>query len=246
MLSVSMAASLTAPKVTWMCPSPLISASQLARDRREALLAGFFGRLVVAVDLDQAFANRAQRGVELGRVLVPALLEDLEAGRRRALPGPHQGIQPGLQAAELGLDLGVDVEETLGRRGLFRGPVLVLAAPLQPADAEPEAYVPSVSDLAQRLKARLQPSTHTPHIDRMSDGEYLRFLEDAIVTPPPGASTVVAVISAHAGTGTTTVTVLLATLFSTLRRAQGVAVDACPQSCELRHWLAPESRRAPG
>src|SRR5260370_4814451 len=137
-------------------------------------------------------------------------------------------------------------EQTLGRRGLFPGAVLVLAAPLQPADAEPEAYVPSASDLAQRMKARLQPSTHRPDVDRMSDGEYLRFLEDAIVTPPPGASTVVAVISAHAGRGTTTVTVLLATLLSTLRRAQGVAVDACPQSCELRHWLAPESRRAPG
>src|SRR5258708_25621845 len=136
-------------------------------------------------------------------------------------------------------------EQTLGRRGLFPGAVLVLAAPLQPADAEPEAYVPSVSDLAQRLKARLQPSTHTPHIDRMSDGEYLRFLEDAIVTPPPGASTVVAVISAHAGRGTTTVTVLLATLLSTLRRDQVVAVDACPQSGALSHWMAPESRLAP-
>src|SRR5258708_29799479 len=114
MLSVSMAASLTAPKVTWMCPSPPISASQLARDRGEALLAGFFGRLVVAVDLDQAFANRAQRGVELGRVLVPALLEDLQAAPRGALPGPHQAIQPALQAAELALDLGVDVEDVLG------------------------------------------------------------------------------------------------------------------------------------
>src|SRR5216683_683396 len=61
-----MAASLTAPKVTWMCPSPLISASQLARDRGKALLAVLLGRLVVAVDLDQAFANRPQGGVELG------------------------------------------------------------------------------------------------------------------------------------------------------------------------------------
>src|SRR5260370_34614829 len=116
MLSVSMAASLTAPKVTWMCPSPPISASQLARDRGEALLAGFLGGLVVAVDVDQACADRAQGGVELGRVLVPALLEDLEAGRRRALPGPHQGIEPGLQAAQLGLNLGVDVENVLGGR----------------------------------------------------------------------------------------------------------------------------------
>ncbi len=90
-------------------------------------------------------------------------------------------------------------EQTLGQRGLFPGAVLVLAAPLQPADADPEAYVPSASDLAKLLKARLQPSTHMPDIDRMSDADYLRFLEDAIVTPRSGASTVVAVMSAHAG-----------------------------------------------
>jgi len=132
-------------------------------------------------------------------------------------------------------------EQTLGQRGLFPGAVLVLAAPLQPADAEPEAYVPSASDLAQRLRARLQPSTLMPDIDRMSDADYLRFLEDAIVTPRSGASTVVAVISAHAGRGTTTVTVLLATLLSTLRSDQVVAVDACPQSGALSHWMAPES-----
>jgi len=132
-------------------------------------------------------------------------------------------------------------EQTLGQRGLFPGAVLVLAAPLQPADAEPEAYVPSASDLAQRLRARLQPSTLMPDIDRMSEADYLRFLEDAIVTPRSGASTVVAVISAHAGRGTTTVTVLLATLLSTLRSDQVVAVDACPQSGALSHWMAPES-----
>src|SRR5260370_8024527 len=130
MLSVSMAASLTAPKVTWMCPSPLISASQLARDRGEALLAGFLGRLVVAVDLDQAFADRAQGGVELGRVLVPALLEDLEAGRRRPLPGPHQGIEPGLQAAQLGLNLVVDDETVLA--GRLHGRQLRTAPPPRP------------------------------------------------------------------------------------------------------------------
>ncbi len=132
-------------------------------------------------------------------------------------------------------------EQTLGQRGLFPGAVLVLAAPLQPADADPEAYVPSASDLAQLLKARLQPSTHMPDIDRMSDADYLRFLEDAIVTPRSGASTVVAVMSAHAGRGTTTVTVLLATLLSTLRNDQVVAVDACPQSGALSHWITPES-----
>src|SRR6266851_4929928 len=116
MLSVSMAASLTAPKVTWMCPSPLISASQLARDRGEALLAGLLGRLVVAVDLDQPVADRPQRGIELGRVLVPAVLEDLEAGRRRTLPGSHQRVEAREQVAQLGLDLGVDVVNVLRSR----------------------------------------------------------------------------------------------------------------------------------
>src|SRR6266851_3056173 len=133
-------------------------------------------------------------------------------------------------------------EQTLGQRGLFPGAVLVLAAPLQPADAEPEAHVLFASDLAQRLKARLQPSTHLPDIDRMTDAEYLRFLEDAIVTPRSGASTVVAVISAHAGRGTTTVTALLATLLSTLRTDQVVAVDAYRSLFEPT--LTPERVRA--
>jgi MinD-like ATPase involved in chromosome partitioning or flagellar assembly len=131
-------------------------------------------------------------------------------------------------------------EQTLGQSGLFPGAVLVLAAPAQAVDAEPEAYVPSVSDLARQLKGRLRPSTHMPDVDRMSETDYLRFLEDAIVMPPSGASTVVAVLSAHAGRGTTTVTVLLATLLSALRTDQVVAVDACPQSGALSHWMAPE------
>jgi MinD-like ATPase involved in chromosome partitioning or flagellar assembly len=131
-------------------------------------------------------------------------------------------------------------EQTLGQHGLFPGAVLVLAAPAQAVDAEPEAYVLSVFDLARQLKGRLRPSTHMPDVDRMSEAEYLRFLEDAIVMPRSGASTVVAVLSAHAGRGTTTVTALLATLLSSLRADQVVAVDACPQSGALSHWMAPE------
>src|SRR5260370_6339810 len=76
-------------------------------------------------------------------------------------------------------------EQTLGQRGLFRGAVLVLAAPLQPADADPEAYVPSASDLAQLLRARLQPSTHTPHIDPIGHPDYLPFLQHPTLPPPP-------------------------------------------------------------
>lgn len=132
-------------------------------------------------------------------------------------------------------------EQTLGQRGLFPGAVLVLAAPPHPEAAESEAYVPSASDLARRLKNRLQPSTRGPEIDRMSAADYLRFLEDAIVTPRSGASTVVAVLADHSGRGATTVTVLLATLLSALRSDQVVAVDACPQSGALSHWMAPES-----
>jgi MinD-like ATPase involved in chromosome partitioning or flagellar assembly len=75
----------------------------------------------------------------------------------------------------------------------------------------------------------------------MGEADYLRLLESAIVAPRSGASTLVAVMSAHAGAGTTTVAVLLATLLSELRQDQVVAVDACPQSGALSHWMAPES-----
>src|SRR5712691_1514606 len=110
-----MAASLTAPKVTRMCPSPM-SASQLAGDRGEALLAGVLGRLVVALNLDQAVADRPQGRVELGGVLVPAILQRVKAGGGRSLPGPHQGIEACEQVAELRLNLGVDVIDMLGSR----------------------------------------------------------------------------------------------------------------------------------
>jgi MinD-like ATPase involved in chromosome partitioning or flagellar assembly len=132
-------------------------------------------------------------------------------------------------------------EQTLGGRGLFPGAVLALVPPVQPADSESEAYVPSASDLARRLKNRLQPSTRMPDIGRMGAADYLRFLEEAIVTPRSRASSVVAVLSDHSGRGTTTVTVLLATLLSTLRSDQVVVVDACPHSGALSHWMAPES-----
>lgn len=132
-------------------------------------------------------------------------------------------------------------DRTLAECGLFAGAVLVLVAPAQPGNAELEAPVPSLPDLARRLKARLQPSRRMLDTNRMSDADYLRLLEGAIAAPPSGASTVVAVMSAHAGAGTTTLTVLLATLLSNLRPDQVVAVDACPQSGALSHWLAPES-----
>ena len=187
-------------------------------------------RLVVSVDSPSGRHTLAVPEDARIEDLVPSLVEVCEGS----------SDSRGWSLAPMG-EAPIGGDQTLRQRGLFPGAVLVLAAPLQPADAEPEAHVPFASDLAQRLKARLQPSAHLPDIDRMSDAEYLRFLDDAIVTPRSGASTVVAVISAHAGRGTTTVTALLATLLSTLRTDQVVAVDACPQSGALSHWMAPES-----
>jgi MinD-like ATPase involved in chromosome partitioning or flagellar assembly len=138
--------------------------------------------------------------------------------------------------------------QTLAERGLFPGAVLVLSAPDEPGLAAPAANVPSASDLARRLRARVQslaptgqPSTAMPNIDRMGDADYVRLLEAAIAAPSFGASTVVAVMSAHSGMGTTTVSVLLATLLSTIRSDEVAAVDARLQSGALSHWMAPES-----
>src|SRR5260370_3784184 len=188
------------------------------------------GRLLVSVDSPSGRHTLAVPEDARMEDLVPSLVEVCESS----------SDSRGWSLAAMG-EAPFTGEQTLGQRGLFPGAVLVLAAPLQPADADPEAYVPSASDLAQLLRAMLEPSTDPPDIDRMGGADHLRFLEDAIVTPRAGASTVVAVMSAHAGRGTTTVTVLLATLLSTLRSDHVVAVDACPQSGALSHWMAPES-----
>jgi MinD-like ATPase involved in chromosome partitioning or flagellar assembly len=132
-------------------------------------------------------------------------------------------------------------ERTLAECGLFAGAVLVLVAPAEPGTAEQEAPVPSVSDLARKLRTRLQPVPRMLDTNRMSDADYVRLLDSAIAASPSGASSVVAVMSAHAGAGTTTVAVLLATLLSNLRPDQVVAVDACPHSGALSHWMAPEN-----
>jgi MinD-like ATPase involved in chromosome partitioning or flagellar assembly len=132
-------------------------------------------------------------------------------------------------------------ERTLAECGLLSGAVLVLAAPATLGSAEPEAPALSIPDLARRLRARLRPAPRMLDTNRMKDAEYLRLLEAAITAPRSGASTVVAVMSAHSGAGTTTVAALLATLLSNLRPDLVVAVDACPQSGALSHWMAPES-----
>ncbi len=168
--------------------------------------------------------------------LIPSLVEVCEGGSESS----GWTLQPLGEGTLAG-------ERTLAECGLFSGAVLQLVAPAQPMIGEPEAPLPSVTDLARRLRARLQPvpvvfgPPRTLDINRMSDAEYLRLLDGAIAAPRSGASTVVAVMSEHAGAGTTTVTVLLATLLSNLRQDQVVAVDACPQSGALSHWMAPES-----
>lgn len=143
-------------------------------------------------------------------------------------------------------------DQTLGQRGLYPGAVLLLVGPDQAVKTEPGAEAPSASDRSRRFRARMQsvgptlsalarqPSSPTD-ISRLSDADYLDLLESAIVAAPSEASMVVAVMSAHAGAGTTTVTALLATLLTTLRSDQVAAVDACPQSGALSHWMAPDS-----
>jgi cellulose biosynthesis protein BcsQ len=162
--------------------------------------------------------------------LVPSLVEVCEGSSESA----------GWTLMPLGEDP-LPGERTLAECGLFAGAVLVLVAPSQLADAEPEAPVPSIPGLARRFRARLRPVAKTLDTNRMGDADYMRLLEGAIAASTSGASTVVAVMSAHAGAGTTTLTVLLATLLSNLRSDQVVAVDACPQSGALTHWMAPDS-----
>lgn len=193
-------------------------------------MSGANGRLAVSVDSP---SGRHRLDLpEDARVedLLPSLVEVCEGSSDSA----------GWTLAALG-EAPFAGDRTLAECGLFPGAVLVLAAPVQTGSAEPEAPLPSVSDLARRLKAKLQPAPGMRDTNRMNDADYLRLLDGAIAAPRSGASTVVAVMSAHAGAGTTTLTVLLATLLSNLRQDQVVAVDACTQSGALSHWLAPES-----
>lgn len=167
---------------------------------------------------------------------VDARVDDLVPSLVEACEGLTDG--EGWTIAPLG-EATLSGERTLGDYGLYPGAVLRLVAPADPAPREPA--MPSASELARRLKARVQPAEAVPRIDRMNDTAYRRMLDGAIALPRLGASIVVAVMSAHAGAGTTTVTALLATMLSSLRSERTVAVDACPQSGALSHWLAPES-----
>ena len=172
-------------------------------------------------------------------------MDDLMPGVVEACEG---GSDPtGWRLAPMG-EAPLEGWQTLADSGLFPGAVLVLVGPDQPGHAGSAPSEPSASDLALKLRAKVQsfaptgkPSTGVPNIERMGDADYLRLLDAAIVTPTFGPSTVVAVMSAHSGTGTTTISVLLATLLSALRSDEVAAVDARPQSGALSHWMAPES-----
>jgi MinD-like ATPase involved in chromosome partitioning or flagellar assembly len=130
---------------------------------------------------------------------------------------------------------------TVGESGLFPGAVLELVGPVGPAPADAGGDAVSAAELARRLKARFQRATRTPDTSRMGGPAYRRMLENAIAAPRLGASMIVAVMSDHAGAGTTTVAVLLSTLVASIRGDRVAVVDACPQSGALSHWMAPES-----
>jgi MinD-like ATPase involved in chromosome partitioning or flagellar assembly len=194
-------------------------------------------RLLVNVD--------SPSGRHILEVPEDARMEDLIPGVVEACEG---GSDPaGWRLAPMG-EVPLEGGQTLAERGLYPGAVLVLIAPDEPGQAAPAADVPSPSALARRFRTKVQslapagrPSLEAPDINRMGDADYLRLLEAAISTPTFGASTVVAVMSAHAGVGTTTISVLLAALLSTLRSDEVGVVDGRPQSGALSHWMAPDS-----
>jgi MinD-like ATPase involved in chromosome partitioning or flagellar assembly len=175
------------------------------------------GRRLLDVPLDARMAD-----------LVPSLVEACEGGADPA----------GWTIAPLG-EASLAGERTLGDSGLYPGALLLLVPPAEPLTPEPA--LPSASELARRLKAGVRPVDAMPQIDRMNATEYRHMLDGAITASGLGPSLVVAVMSAHAGAGTTTVCALAATLLSGLRRDQVVVVDACPQSGALSHWMAPDS-----
>ena len=160
--------------------------------------------------------------------LVPSLVEVFETGS-----DPEGWVLSPMGEPALAGD------RTIGECGLFPGAVLELTAPARPDHPGADAF--SAAELARRLQARFQRPTRPPDTSRMGAAAYQRMLEDAIAAPRLGASSVVAVMSDHAGAGTTTLAVLLATLLTTLRNDQVAVIDACPQSGALSHWMAPES-----
>ena len=172
--------------------------------------------------VDSPSGRRVLEVPEAARIddLVPSLVEVCEPASDPA----------GWSLAPLG-ERTLAGDETLGRRGLFSGAVLVLVAPDEHLQLEPEpAARPAAGEAAPR-----------PNIDRIRDADYLRLLDAAIAAPGSGASMVIAVISTQAGAGSTTITALLATLLGSLRNDEVGAVDGSPQSGALSHWMAPDS-----
>ena len=89
--------------------------SQVAGDASEALLVGVLRRSVVPLRLDEAVPDPTEGLIEGGGILVPAVLQGMEARRRGTLPGAHERLQALEQGAQLGLDGVVYLEHMAGR-----------------------------------------------------------------------------------------------------------------------------------
>jgi MinD-like ATPase involved in chromosome partitioning or flagellar assembly len=162
--------------------------------------------------------------------LVPSLVEVFETGS----DPEGWALSPMGEPALAG-------DRTIGECGLFPGAVLELVAPARPEHPGAGVDAFSAAELARRLQARFQRPARPPDTSRLGAAAYQRMLDDAIAAPRLSASSVVAVMSDHAGAGTTTIAILLATLLTSLRSDQVAVIDACPQSGALSHWMAPES-----
>lgn len=80
-----------------------------------------------------------------------------------------------------------------------------------------------------------------PRIESMGEWDYLRTLDRAIAAGSRHGSTVIAVVGAQVGAGTTTISVLLSTFLASMRPERIVCVDANPQSGALSQWMVPDS-----
>lgn len=117
------------------------------------------------------------------------------------------------------------------------GGVDAATPPRASADAAGAAY-PSPEMLVgeERLSRRQRART------RWRESDYMNQLTAAIHRPQLGRCVTIAVVSPKGGVGKTTVTVMLGTLLSLVRRDRVVAVDTNPDFGSLGRVLSPEHR----
>ncbi len=154
-----------------------------------------------------------------------ARLEDLLPGIVKACEGGQEST--GWTLAPQG-EPALRPEQTLGEVGLFAGAVMLLAPP------PPVVVTPA--------------SPPPPRLESMSEAEYRRTLDRAIQAPGGNAaraSAVIAIAADHPGAGATTVTALLAMLFTAVRDERVAVVDANPESGALSQWLVPDAALRP-